>query len=529
MLAEGERRLMNYNRFFGFSESPFLDTPDLRFFYPAQPHVALLADLSAFVRARQGIAVVSGDDGVGKTMLIEALTAKLPPAIHPLVLARPAPEPMAITLMIAQALGISLKDRNLVNLTPFAEAIQAAAQQGTFVLPILDDAHLLTDQHLEEVYTLSQLEYQGRQLMPIILAGRKGLVQKLSSQANQRLHGLVRQDLAMAGLSFEETTQYIDHRLQQVGSSYKACFAEGCSGQLFARTGGIPRRINQVCDQALARACQENRQRVSRDLLGEDESPAPFKPLAQPSRQESWKRYGLMLMGVLAAGLAGLIIYDSYYSQPSSPPPAPAARTAAAPPQPAPAAPEVKTPPPAVTVPPPAEPPTQTAAAPPLPVYQGRITEPEKGLADTSPEAGESQPETAKPAAHQVAREDGLLKIVGTYYPANKEIGYDAVILANADITKEDVIYPGQNLALPQIGKGDNVITLDNKEHYAILKRYYTAAEAGKAGARLKALQLNYVVRETRLPGDVRVYRVFLGGYASTDELKKAMALAEQK
>ena len=168
-----------------------------------------------------------------------------------------------------------------------------------------------------------------------------------------------------------------------------------------------------------------------------------------------------------------------------------------------------------------------------MPVYQGRITEPEKGLADTSPppspEAGESQPETAKPAVHQVAREDGLLKIVGTYYPNNKEIGYDAVILANPDITNEDVIYPGQNLALPQINKDDNVITLDNKEHYAILKRYYTSAQADKAGARLKGLQLNYVVRETRLPGDVKVYRVFLGGYESTDELKQAMALAEQK
>jgi type II secretory pathway predicted ATPase ExeA len=523
---------MNYNRFFGFSESPFLDTPDLRFFYPAQPHEALLADLGAFIRDRQGIAVVSGDDGVGKTMLIEALTAKLPAAFHPLILARPTPEPMAITLMTAQALGISLKDRNLVNLTPFAEAIQAAAQQGTFVLLILDDAHLLTDQHLEEVYTLSQLEYQGRQLMPIILAGRKGLVQKLSSQANQRLHGLVQQDLALAGLSFEETTQYIDHRLQQVGSNYKACFAEGCAGQLFSRTGGIPRRINQVCDQALARACQENRQRVSRDLLGEDESPAPFKPLAPPSRQESWKRYGLMVMGVLAAGLAGLIIYDSYYGQPSSPPPAPAASITVAPSQPAAVPPPVKAPPPAVTVPP-AEPPTKTTATPPPPVYQGRITEPEKGLADTSPvtppETGASQPETARPAVHQVAREDGLLKIVGTYYPDNKDIGYNAVILANPDITNEDVIYPGQNLALPQISKDGSVITLDNQEHYALLKRYNTAAQADKAGARLKALQLPYVVRETRLPGNVKVYRVFLGGYASTDELKKALALAEQK
>ena len=171
-----ERRRMNYNRFFGFSESPFLDVPDLRFYFPAKPHEELLAQLAGFTSARQGVAVVSGDDGVGKSMLIKALIAKLPPSFHPLVIARPAMEPLAITVTIAQALGITLRERNLVKLTPFAEAVQAAAQQGTYLLVIIDDAQVLTDQHLEEVYILSQMEHQGRQLMPVILAGRKGLV-----------------------------------------------------------------------------------------------------------------------------------------------------------------------------------------------------------------------------------------------------------------------------------------------------------------------------------------------------------------
>jgi hypothetical protein len=153
-------------------------------------------------------------------------------------------------------------------------------------------------------------------------------------------------------------------------------------------------------------------------------------------------------------------------------------------------------------------------------------------VADTSqvPPAdnGMSEPETTKPATHQVAPEDGLLKIVASYYPDNKEIGYDAVILANPRITNEDIIFSGQSITLPGVDKRNNIIILDNKEHFAIFKRYYNASQAEKAEARLKELQLRYMVRETQLPDDNKIYRIFLGGYGSKEELKKAMALAEK-
>ena len=525
---------MDYNKFFGFSESPFLDVPDPRFFFPSQQQGSALAELAGFIGARQGIALVSGNDGVGKTMLMHALMKKLPPSYQPLVITRPAQEPLVITLTIAEALGITLRDRNLVKLTPFAEAVQAAAQQGQYLVIIIDDAQILTDQHLEEVYILSQMEHQGRQLIPIILAGRQGLVQKVASKANQRLQELVRHTIVLTGLTFEESSRYIDHRLQQVGSSFKACFADGCAGQIFSRTGGIPRRLNQVCDQALARACQENRPRVSRDLLGEEEPVAPFKPLEPPAKWGSSK-YGLLVAGALAAALALLIIYSTSSGPGPSQTSPPAAPTTAAPAKPLAFPAQEKSPAPAAPAPqaqPQAEvaekPAGQQATPPPAnPVAPAPETR-EAGIAETSrvnkPEAPVSAPETNRPAAHQVAREDNLIKIVATYYPDNKELGYDAVILANPRITDEDVIYSGQTIVLPKLDKG-NIITLDNKENFRIFGRYYSSIQAEKVGARLKELQLRYVVRTTELPDATKVYRIFLGGYESQDELKKAMTL----
>jgi hypothetical protein len=105
-------------------------------------------------------------------------------------------------------------------------------------------------------------------------------------------------------------------------------------------------------------------------------------------------------------------------------------------------------------------------------------------------------------------------------------VGYDAIILANPRITNEDMIYSGQTITLPKVDQ-NNIISL-GKKYFAILDRYYNSAQAAKAGARLKELQLHYLVRETSLPNDVKVYRLFIGGYDSKEELKKALGLAEQ-
>lgn len=533
---------MNYNSFFGFSDSPFLDVPDPRFLYLSQDHERLLTELVEFSRARRGIAVVSGEEGVGKTMLVQALTQRLPQPLQPLVLARPEAEPLAIALMIGQALGIDLRQRNVVNLNPLTAAIQTSAQQGVFFVLVLDDAHLLTDPHLEEIYILSQMTYQDQQLLPIILVGRKGLPQKLASAAHRRLQGLVQKNLLLAGLPFEETTRYIDHRLQQVGSSYQACFAEGCTGQLFSRTGGIPRRINQVCDQALNRAWQANQPRVTRDLLGEKEPDSPFKPLAAPPRGGFVKTFGLLLAGALLVGLLGYVFYLRYLGPATQTPPL-VAPTQSPPPS-APVAQSPPSAPPAPASPTPGRPPLQAdevPSSPQVPPPPDSAPAPESAPSPevARPEAAPppppappeaAEPETLKPLTHVVTPEDGgLLKIVAARYPDEKEVGYDAVILANPQIEDENFIYKGQILILPTIDKNTKIVTLPNKQHFALYQKYFRSPQKDKDLSKLEDLDLRVTVRETTLYGNHQVYRIFLGGYDTKEELQKAIALARKK
>ncbi|MFZ2087993.1 MAG: AAA family ATPase [Desulfobaccales bacterium] len=532
---------MTYNSFFGFSESPFLDVPDQRFLFVSRQHEKISQELLEFVSARRGVAVVSGEDGVGKTMVVQALLARLPQAFQPVEIIGLAAEPLAVTLLFAEALGITLRERNLVNLTALTDAVQAAAQQGKYYVMILDDAHALTDQHLEEIYILSQIEQQGQQLLSIILAGRKGLVQKVASKANQRLRELIRTNIAIDGLTFEETPRYIDHRLQQVGSSFQACFAEGCSGQLFSRTGGIPRRINQVCDQALTRAWQQNRPRVSRDLLGEEESAPSYKPLAPPSRWEGLQKYAAILAGLLVVSLASYALYNFAFPPGSKPLPT-AAETTPPPPVPLPAAPQAASPPAPPLLPQPHSQAAETRAgfqeeipAPALQLFQEE-EEPAQELTvaglseelpppeDQAPEPESSQPTTS----YQVAPEDGLLRIVASRYPEDKELGYNAVILANPQITNENVIFPGQSLLLPRVDKNSRAITINNKQHFAFFKQYYAAPQVDKATAKLSDLLIKYQVRETILPDNIKTYRIFLGDYENQVDLAQAAVLAEK-
>lgn len=554
---------MNYNSFFGFSDLPFQDDLDQRFLFLSKQFKEFLGKLTDFADERRGIAVVSGEEGVGKTMLVQALLSRLPPSFQPLAISQPAAEPLAITLMLAQELNITLKNRNLVKLTPLVEAVQNAAQQDKYFLLVMDDAHALTDQNLEEIYVLAHMEQQARQLMPILLVGGKGLVQKLASATNRRLQGLIRHNLVLTGLSFEETTQYIDHRLRQVGSSYKACFAEGCSGQLFSRTGGLPRRINQACDQALNRAWQEDQTRVTRDLLGGEE-PIPathYKPLTPLSTHSSLSRIGAWSAALLLVGLMGYVAYSNFYAPPQATPPQ-VAEPAPAPIQPAPVTRSEPVAQPSPVTPPAPAPETEpAAAAPPAPETVAQeppaeqVDETPAPLAQAAPEpestrefqpleilpwaegsAGSPQKTqasaeeaTPRPPIHRVAPEDGgLLRIVADYYPDMQEIAYNAVILANLEINNEDVIYPGQKLSLPEVEKNNNVITLNNNQHYSIYKQFYTSSQVEPATARLSDQGIRHVVRETRLPGAGPIYRIFLGGYDSKEELEKARAAAEK-
>jgi len=518
---------MSLDTYFGFSEPPFQDSPDQRFLFITPKHEAVLAELVDFITTHQKVALVTGDEGVGKTMLISALVERLPQDYQPLLLTNLASEPMALMVSVADAMGLTIKERNLVDLTPFANAVHTGALEGKFPAVIIDDAQLLSDQHLTEIWLLSQMEHQGRHLLPMVLVGRKGLIKKLDSHANQRLRPLATVRINLPSLTPGETILYMDHRLRQVGSSFAACFSEECSGQLFATTGGIPRRINQVARQALERCWQEKLLRVTRAMLGGERQALPEGAKILPKRHRG-KTAGVLAGAALVVILAGYALYSGFLFSTSPPvtdspgaPPGPLTGTV----------PEQALRGPVTTEPTPPEEHAEAKGAEkpgaPAPDPQA-ASPPEPPQVLPGPESS-PEPKATPSATYQVTSADNLSRIVAKHYPDDKLLGFAAVLLANPPIIEEDIIYPGQVILLPELNPLDQVITVNGKRYYLLHKYYGSTAPLQKTIARLKEHQLQFLVRETQHPEAGTIYRLFLGGYEREMELKEAIKVAEGK
>ncbi len=535
---------MNYWTYLGFSEAPFQDVPDQRFFYLTKKHEEALAELIDFITNRRGIALVTGEIGIGKTMLISALVQRLPQTFQPILLDRPSDEPMALTMEIAGAIGINIKEGILLDLNRLTDTLKAAAQQGKFFVVLLDNAHLLTDRHLEEVCFLSQMEFpsQGQHLLPIVLVGHRGLDEKLDGHANNCLRQLIDAKINLPGLSPAETILYIDHHLKQAGSSFAACFSEDCSSQLFAMTGGIPRLINQMCLQAFERRWQENLSRVTPEILeGKGQVPGPKDH--GPTTKMSFRKIfgamtGVVLTGVaLGVGLAAYTIYTRLAGKMSLPSKAISETVVSPGPnssqEQAPTAPDSPAP---LTSPEPADiKAVRQSATPKRELLVSSEQQVSKELSDA-----EALPATqanirpgkmtwSTPISYQVTAGDkNLSGIVAKYYPSNRKLGFTAIILANSEITNENLIFPGQNLYLPKM---DNigVVTLKDNRYYLLYKRYEDVSKVNKTVSNLKEHQIRFLVRETQNPDVGEVYRIFLGGYESEEDLKVAVKMAERE
>jgi len=529
---------MNQNSYFGFSESPFQDVPDQKFFFLTKAIEELLAELVDFIKAHKGLASVSGDEGIGKTMIVSALIQFLPQDIHPIIITRPATEPVALIMNIARAMNINILEENLVDFTPLADAVHLSARQGKFFVVIIDDAHLLTDRHLDEIWILSQIELHGQHLLPIVLVGCKELDRKLGGHANQCLRQLIHTKLRIDSLTPGEIIDYINHRLGKVRSSFEACFADDCSDQLFAKTGGCPRQINQVCHQALECCIQENLSRVTREMLWKMEQEQPQETQDLRKKRGLSKKVGAVLAAALVTVLAIYAIRNGLAIKA----PLPATGISVTPSK------EIPT---ASTAPTPAAPVTAALMSDRDKTHPNSVDQPalsprpappsrksgasqqlheDRAAPAPQPENQAAEPETSTSKTYRVTPEDlNLTKIAAKHYKHNKTIGFVAIILANPQITDEDSIFHGQDLLLPNVKPNEKVIMLNDNRHYLLYNRYLDISLVKKTQSKLNERKVRFQIRETHNIGAGNIYRLFLGGYEREEDLMEALAVAERE
>ena len=213
--------------------------------------------------------MVCGDVGTGKTMLINSFLDRLPETVQPIIILNPYVNSQDLLCYLAKKLEIKTTGtENILELTDQVKtALIGAKAQNKHLVLIIDEAHLLSDQPLEEIRLVSNLETSDQKLLQILLVGQNELSSKLDRPEMRHLRQRINVNRFLSPLNYSETIHYIDHRLRQVGSSFASVFEETCKGLIFKLTKGVPRRINQLCDNALLITMTEGQRRVNRQAM----------------------------------------------------------------------------------------------------------------------------------------------------------------------------------------------------------------------------------------------------------------------
>ena len=302
--------LIMYKSYFGFSDSPFENNLDQRFLFFSANHKEVTAALLYFIKWKKSFAMVCGDVGTGKTMLINYLLNNLPGSVHPIMIANPDVGYMEILRYIAGILKIDTRGKRVLDLVDHVKAalVEASRKGNRFVL-IIDEAHLLSDKSIEQIRLLSNIETQEHKLFQILLLGQYELSHKLNRPEMRQLRQRININRFLAPMDSTETIQYIDHRLQMAGSSFDDCFESNCKDSIFKKTNGVPRSINQLCDSALLVCKAEKQHKVNRKILKKAylalRSDILFTPGSRAERTPSkWK----MLKPLAAFGVFAIIL-----------------------------------------------------------------------------------------------------------------------------------------------------------------------------------------------------------------------------
>jgi general secretion pathway protein A len=242
-----------YNAYFGFEESPFNLSPDPAFFYRSNQHEEALANLIYGVQSRKGFIVLTGEVGTGKTTMLECLRDYLEAQRMEFAFvfnSRITPE--QFFQMIAYDLDLRCNHLSKTEvLFALNHLLITRANEGRTSVLIIDEAHNLDWEVLEEIRLLGNLENRRGKLLQIILAGQPELDRKLDAPNLRQLKQRIVLRCSLTPFSPADTAEYINTRMALAGLPEQTVFSPELIKEVHMRTGGIPRLINAVCDNML--------------------------------------------------------------------------------------------------------------------------------------------------------------------------------------------------------------------------------------------------------------------------------------
>jgi len=260
-----------YNSFYNLNRNPFNISPDPDFLFATPRHNEAMAALYHAVRGQKGFVVLTGEVGTGKTLLLRCVLELFRQSkdITYAYVFNGLLSPCEFLEYIGNDFGLSVSGKNKSQiLSDLSKYLVARGSQELTTVLVVDEAHHLSWEILEEIRLLTNLETSRGKLLQILLVGQPELDYKLDSPTLRQLKQRIAHRAHLAPLDITETQGYVAWRLQIAGAKDgRSLFPQETVAALFRHSKGIPRLINTLCDNALITAYARRLPSVSPEII----------------------------------------------------------------------------------------------------------------------------------------------------------------------------------------------------------------------------------------------------------------------
>ena len=261
-----------YQQFYGLRELPFELTPDPKYLFQTRRHREALANLQYGLSSAKPITVLIGEAGTGKTTLLRT-ALESPPCrnVGAVYLNNPALTRGEFLELLAQRFNLdaAVGESKARLLAELDSVLRERRARGLITALVIDEAQSLSGELLEEIRLLANIETATEKLLPLVLAGQPELRDRLNEPGLRQLKQRIALRCEVAAFSPEETGTYIAYRIRIAGGDAATMFTREAVELIHSKSGGIPRVISVICDNALITGFGVEQRRVDRAIVAD--------------------------------------------------------------------------------------------------------------------------------------------------------------------------------------------------------------------------------------------------------------------
>jgi general secretion pathway protein A len=280
-----------YAEFYGLRELPFALTPDPRFIYFTPSHTEVMANLHYGIESGKGLIVVTGEVGTGKTTILRWMMQRLDRTVLVAYIFNPRLSVAEFYQHVATLLDVQKWQTKSELLLELGRALESRHSRGLRTVLIIDEAQGLSTHVLEEIRLLSNFESDTAKQLQIVLTGQPELRDVLNNPDLRQLKQRIALRCVIKPLpNVEETDRYITSRLLVAGAERTDVFSPGAIDYIFRCSEGIPRNINNLCDNALLTGYAAGQTTINRGTIEEVAETFDMLPRANGGMQPGEER-----------------------------------------------------------------------------------------------------------------------------------------------------------------------------------------------------------------------------------------------